>query len=152
MGTALRQLREQERAHWEKLQQVASRWPLLYYTLIEVETSLLNTDVSIMQEFAQLVPDGTVRDGIMGLLLNDRQLGLDEITTIFNEGISSRRQSQLDNIERRGPVLRELHQIQLQCLRAWRSLEEGDKERAEDLLLELLILTNAIAGGLKSTG
>ncbi|MCB0616131.1 MAG: phosphoenolpyruvate carboxylase, partial [Phaeodactylibacter sp.] len=49
VGTALSQLQEQAPQHWETLHAAATDWPFLYYTLIEVETSLLNSDPVIME-------------------------------------------------------------------------------------------------------
>lgn len=152
VGTALQRLQSEAPQQWEALRAAATQWPLLYYTLIEVETSLLNTDVATMQAFAELVPEAEVRTSIMELLERDRALGLEQITTLFGKPVADRRESQLVNIERRGRILNYLHQQQLQYLAQWRQLRETNPEQATGLLKQLLLLTNAIAGGLKSTG
>ena len=41
---------------------------------------------------------------------------------------------------------------QLDALRAWRQAREAEAPEAEQLLEQLLLLTNAISGGLKNTG
>lgn len=152
VGTALRQLREDAPEEWASLQTTATTWPLLYYTLIEVETSLINSEPKIMEAFAALVSEPEVRESIMGLLTQDRLTGLEEISLLFGQPASERRRDQLQNIDRRGKVLTHLHALQLQYLQAWRAAKAADSEKAEPLLKKLLIITNGIAGGLKSTG
>uniref|UniRef100_UPI003D6A0CD9 phosphoenolpyruvate carboxylase n=1 Tax=Lewinella sp. TaxID=2004506 RepID=UPI003D6A0CD9 len=152
VGTALRQLEKQAPECWETLHDASTDWPLLYYTLIEVETSLLNSDPVIMEAFAELVDEKDIRNELMALLLQDRESGLRQITELFGQPATDRRMSQLQNTKRRGRVLENLHQLQLQYLKAWRVARETTPEIAEPLLKKLLLLTNGIAGGLKSTG
>lgn len=152
VGTALRQLQQEAPEQWSALHAAAANWPLLYYTLIEVETSLLNADASIMNEFALLVPQVEIRDSLMKLLLEDHESGLHQITALFGQAVAERRKSQLQNIALRSKVLANLHALQLQYLKDWRGVKESAPEAAEPLLKKLLMLTNGIAGGLKSTG
>jgi phosphoenolpyruvate carboxylase len=152
VGTALHRLQQEAPEQWQALQQVATDWPLLYYTLIEVETSLLNSDPAIMQAFAELVSEAEVREALMPMLLEDRELGLRQITALFGQPATARRKSQLQNIERRGKVLDQLHHLQLAYLRNWRAARATGEEASAGPLQQLLLITNAIAGGLKSTG
>lgn len=152
VGTALARLRSHHPTHWQVLQEFAVEWPLLYYTLIEVETSLLNSDPEIMSDFADLVPEEQVRTAMMDLLQEDRQAGLEQITALFGKPLEDRRKGQLYNIRRRGGVLHHLHQLQLDYLRQWRAARDGETAEAEPLLKKLLNITNGVAGGLKSTG
>lgn len=151
VGTALKRLADDHPAEWRVLQEVATEWPLLFYTLIEVETSLLNSDSEIMHEFAELVPDTEIRQSIMSMLTEDRESGLEQITRIFGLPKEERRITQLNNIQRRGSVLKRLHQMQLGYLREWRAVEDTQQESAT-MLKKLLNITNGVAGGLKSTG
>jgi phosphoenolpyruvate carboxylase len=152
VGTALSQLHEEAPSQWAALHQVASQWPLFYYTLIEVETSLLNSDTSVMKAFAELVEETEVRDSLMELLLKDYHGGLQQISSLFGQAVADRRQSQLQNIELRSGGLDQLHRLQLKYLKEWRNCKETAPEEAEPILKKLLLLTNGIAGGLKSTG
>ncbi len=152
VGTALRQLQQEAPSQWLALQTAVADWPLLYYVLIEVETSLLNSDPSIMKAFAALVPQADIRDSLMDLLLKDYERGLSQITELFDKPVADRRNNQLQNIALRAKVLGNLHRLQLQYLKEWRGAKETAPEIADPLLKKLLILTNGIAGGLKSTG
>ena len=152
VGTALSQLQAQAPERWKTLQAAATDWPLLYYTMIEVETSLLNSDPAVMEAFAELVSEKDILDELMALLMKDREAGLRQITELFGRPAADRRRSQLENIARRGKVLDNLHHLQLQYLKAWRAAKETAPEIADPILKKLLLLTNGIAGGLKSTG
>lgn len=152
VGTALQQLLEEFPSLWSTLEKTATDWPLLYYTLIEVETSLLNADQSIMQAFASLVKEAEHRDPLMKLLLADHQWGLQQISQLFGKSVKDRRTNQLRNIALRSSSLAHLHQLQLQYLKDWRSIKPDAPEKAEPILKKLLMITNGIAGGLKSTG
>ncbi len=45
-----------------------------------------------------------------------------------------------------------LHQMQINDIKKWRMLKATDPEAADKLLLKLLLLVNALSGGLKRTG
>lgn len=152
VGTALAKMHENNPQQWEILSANASKWPLLYYTLIEVETSLLNSDLEVMRAFSDLVPASSCGNDLMILLEADREAGLREISELFGEAMERRRTRQLDNISRRAGALHELHQLQIRYLREWREAKNGAPEKADTLLKKLLAITNGIAGGLKSTG
>jgi phosphoenolpyruvate carboxylase len=42
--------------------------------------------------------------------------------------------------------------MQIREVKAWRKLKETDPGAADDLLFRLLLLVNALSGGLKGTG
>ncbi|MBX2875605.1 MAG: phosphoenolpyruvate carboxylase [Saprospiraceae bacterium] len=152
VGTALHQLQDTFPALWTTLQKTSTDWPLLYYTLIEVETSLLNADLSIMKAFAELVQEAEHREPLMELLLEDHKWGLQQITELFGKTVAERRTNQLRNITLRSDILAHLHQLQLEYLKDWRRAKAHSPAEAEPLLKKLLMITNGIAGGLKSTG
>ena len=100
VGSSLERLHQKHPQQWEELRKAAHEWPLLQYTLIEVETSLLNSDAEVTAAFANMVPDETTRNSIMQLLEQDRRAGLDQIAELFGEPSQERRQGLLANIER----------------------------------------------------
>jgi len=152
VGTALKQLREDDPSGFGALRDVADTWPFLRYTLIHIETNLLNADLQVMKAFSELVRDDQLRDELMGVLLADHEEGLRQISELFGAPAATRRVSQLENIRRRRAPLRRLHRMQLDYLVQWRRLADKDSDDAQRLLTRLLLLTNAIAGGLKNTG
>jgi phosphoenolpyruvate carboxylase len=151
-GAALGQFTAQHPEELELLKVAARDWPFLKYSLIQIETNLLNTDKRIMNIFAGMVPEADTRDALMELILSDFETCLQQIELIMGEPTETRRFSRLENNRIRKEGLAILHQIQIQSLKEWRTIRESDPDKSEQLLLMLLLLVNALAGGLKSTG
>lgn len=151
-GTALKQLQEKFPEDFAHLKKMADQWPFLKYRLIQIETNLLNADASIMKAFADLVPDDQVRSDLMTLILNDYEDGLQEIESLMHVPASERRIAQVENVKLRGGALVILHRMQIQAIKQWRAQKEANSEESDQLLLKLLLLVNAISGGLKGTG
>ncbi|NNF34002.1 MAG: phosphoenolpyruvate carboxylase [Saprospiraceae bacterium] len=152
MGTALETFQNQHPEEFERLKQLAKEWPFMKYLLIQVESNLLNSDREIMNDFADLVPSSTVKTELMELILTDYSRGMDKIEEIMEIPIETRRISKLENIKLRNNALKVLHEIQIDYLKKWRNIRDTDQEQSEQYLLQLLLLVNALSGGLKSTG
>jgi phosphoenolpyruvate carboxylase len=154
LGTALTQLQAQQPEGWQALQAAVDSWPFLKYTLIQVETNLLNADTEWMEAFAQLEENEANRQAIMQMLMADRQAGLQQISLLLGNPAPSRRTTQLENIQLRSQALGCLHQLQLQSLRKWRNVKDEANSEAEAgaLLQQLLMLVNAVSAGLRHTG
>ncbi|MEX2664572.1 phosphoenolpyruvate carboxylase [Candidatus Uabimicrobium amorphum] len=150
VGNALQQLQTESPDEYKQLKEVSESWPFLFYTLIQVETNLLNADDKVMQMFANLVGNKDAQTALMDVLLYDYKEALKQITHMFDAPVSERRTRQLENIARRGPILVALHELQVKKLQEWRA--QSQSKEAEKLLKDLLQLTNAISGGLKNTG
>jgi phosphoenolpyruvate carboxylase len=151
-GTALKNLQQQDNVAFEKLKSAVEHWPFLKYTLIQVETNLLNADLHWMKAFAGQVTDTTIREGIFQKILDDYNEGLHQISLLLGGSAVERRTTQLDNAKLRGEALGRLHAFQLQYLAEWRKLKDTDEEASAKLLQKLLLIVNAIAGGLRHTG
>ncbi len=152
VGSALDELHSTDEPAWQDLHASATQWPFFYYALIEIETSLLNAEPEIMEAFADLVSQENAKEEIMAMVRKDRKAGLEQITTLLDAPVETRRYVQLANIRRRENALERLHVLQLRYLKAWRAIRDEEPEKAKALLQKLLIITNGIAGGLKSTG
>ena len=92
VGSVLKKLFAEHPDEWKVLQDVAKQWPLLFYTLIEVETSLINSNSEIMRAFADFVTDDEIRTSIMSMLEDDREAGLKQISQLIRraQGETSR--------------------------------------------------------------
>lgn len=152
MGAALDAFQKQHPEDFELMKQLAQEWPFLRYSLIQVESNLLHTDAKIMKKFAELVEDTSIRQELMELILTDYQICLQSIEKIMGESVETRRIAKLENMNLRNEALRELHRIQLDYLTKWRNLGDSDPKQSNPYLLHLLLLVNALSGGLKSTG
>lgn len=151
-GRALQQLNEHSPQDIEALQDMADHWPFLKYRLIQIETNLLNADLRIMRKFVQFVPNASVRSDLMKLIEEDYERALQHIEHVMNRPTTERRVTKMENISLRGRALTLLHDIQIRSIKEWRSLKETDPKAADQLLLKLLLLVNALSGGLKGTG
>jgi phosphoenolpyruvate carboxylase len=152
MGVALRKLQEQYPEDFERLKILAKEWPFLKYRLIQIESNLLYADVEIMKIFAEMVDHSQCKEELMHLILTDYQTCLQHIGKIMGQSLEVRRISKLENIKLRNPALKVLHDIQIHTLKKWRSIRKTDPKQSEEYLLQLLVLVNALSGGLKSTG
>jgi phosphoenolpyruvate carboxylase len=70
----------------------------------------------------------------------------------LGEEAGNRRYSLLANIKRRRKALLKLHHMYINLLNQWRQLPESQKDRDQNLLDQLLMITTALSSGLKSTG
>ncbi|SDR84927.1 Phosphoenolpyruvate carboxylase, type 1 [Polaribacter sp. KT25b] len=151
-GAALAEFEEQFPEDFEYLKTVAKEWLFLKYDLIEIETNLLNSDTDIMKSFADLVHDSDVKTELMNLILSDYERCLKQIESLLSASAEKRRISKLENNKLRKEALDILHFIQIESLTKWRQNKEGDPKEDSQLLLMLLLLVNALSGGLKGTG
>lgn len=152
VGSALQQLKTDYPALYELLKANIPSWPLLHYTLIHIETNLLNADTDMMQHYASLVEDENLRDRIMHNIRREMQLAGELINELLGGNLITRRRSQMTNVECRGPALNLLNIRQVNLIRRWRMLCEQQPEAADSMLPLLLMITNALSGGLKHTG
>lgn len=151
-GEALERLQSTAPEDDACLQTAAESWPFLYYTLIHLETGLLQADPEQMQAFAAQVADAALRERLMGQILSAQQQGLEQVARLFAAPQSERRQRLLLQQRRRRAALRHLHMRYLTSLQSWRARDPAAPVSDSADLPELLFLTAAIAEGLKNTG
>jgi phosphoenolpyruvate carboxylase len=151
-GFALRKMKESDPLHYAEIKEAANRWPFLRYTLIHIETNLLNANEGIMKAYAGLVVDEPECNIIFDHIERELKDSHEQIATLFSESTVVRRFSVYDNASRREPVLTPLHRLQIDTLKEWRAKKQTYPEQAAKLLDKLLMMTNAISGGLKNTG
>jgi phosphoenolpyruvate carboxylase len=151
-GTALAEFEAQFPEDFEYLKTAAQEWLFLKYDLIEIETNLLNSDTDVMKAFADLVNDATVKTELMNLILSDYERCLKQIESLMSASAEKRRITKLENNKLRKEALSALHVIQIQSLQKWRKHKNSNLKEDSQLLLMLLLLVNALSGGLKGTG
>jgi len=152
MGTALVEFQKQHPEDFDYLKLLAKDWPFLKYSLIQIESNLLNSDNEIMNAFADLFKDVQTREELMDLILTDYHTCHGKIEELMGASVEARRFSKLENNKLRHDALNLLHEIQINYLKKWREIREQDPEQGDKYLLQLLLLVNALSGGLKNTG
>lgn len=152
IGTALKVLREDYPEMYQQIKESADSWPFMHYNLIQIESNLLNSDRDIMLEYSKLVNDPALRDELVTTIMDEHKEGLKQIAELLGINVEIRRKTLLYNERSRKSPLHALHKMQIAKLQEWRSLKTTNPEKAEQVLVQLLMITSAISGGLKSTG
>ncbi|GAB4398693.1 MAG: phosphoenolpyruvate carboxylase [Microscillaceae bacterium] len=150
LGKALHTLQAQYPSAFAQLQAAQDHWLFLKYLLIQLETNLLNADPEMMQAFAGLVPEESIRQELLQMIQEDYAQARALIETLLGAPAEQRRTSQMQNVHLRREALRPLHLRQIQYLQAWRAQDRPDED--PEILKKLLLLVNAVASGLKNTG
>jgi phosphoenolpyruvate carboxylase len=146
VGLALERLKREEPDSWKLLAHWARPWAPVHYLLTNVETMVYSASLEIMEQYAALVGDSEVRERFMGQVRTEYLRTRRLLEAILPEAFSSRRPRMHKTLSLREPPLADLHRTQVQLLGSWRASHE------EDVLARLLLVTNAIAGGLRTTG
>jgi len=89
---------------------------------------------------------------LLNKILTDHQNGLELIEGLFDEPKTIRRNGQYDNLKWRNDKLKILHQLHINYLKQWRSIEDENSREKDKILTRLLGLINSLSSGLKSTG
>lgn len=151
VGYGLKTMQSQHPDLYRQLQENARKWPFLRYTLIHIETNLLNADTELMDAYASLVQDKKVRQEFLERILIEHKQSMQQVASLLGDQTESRRVSLLENINRRKRPLFTLHHLQVNKLKEWRMVKE-DSTKGDALLQKLLVITTAISGGVKNTG
>jgi phosphoenolpyruvate carboxylase len=151
-GKALGDFERQYPAFFDQLKQLAREWHFMKYLLIQIESNLINSHTGIMKAFADLASDTETNQQIMDMILSDYRTCLEKIEKIMGASLEERRISRLKDNKLRNHALEVLHGIQIDYLKKWRSIQDTGTKQSDPYLLQLLLLVNALSGGLKSTG
>ena len=152
LGEALKVLKTERPEEYDNLKKSIQNWSFLKFLIIQVETNLILSNVEIMKQYATLDEDVAERDLFLRKILADHQNGLELIEGLFDEPKAIRRNGQFDNLKWRNEKLKILHQLHINYLKQWRSIEDENSREKDELLTKLLGLINSLSSGLKSTG
>jgi phosphoenolpyruvate carboxylase len=149
-GSGLNELTEQE---FDDIKDQIRTWPFLHYVLTNIESSIASTDSELMQAYADMVQDRTLRERFMKIILDEWNLTRAMLEKLRGGPMAERRPRMLKTLQLRAEALRVLHLQEIFLLKKWRSLKAADDHAgAEKMLPELLLSINAIASGLRTTG
>jgi len=146
VGRALDHLCLNDPEGWSTLRgEIASRGAIAYLFL-NIETSLHSAHEDIMKLYASLCSDVELRDSFMNDIIAEFHRSRELVAQLLGGAFSERRPRMFKTLSLREPPLADLHKRQVQLLREWR------ENTSQETLEELLLVTNAIAGGLRTTG
>jgi phosphoenolpyruvate carboxylase len=146
VGRALDHLCLNDPQGWNALQHEVESRGAIAYLFLNIETSLHSAHEDIMKLYATLCPDATIRDSFMNDIVAEFRRSRELVALLLGGAFSERRPRMFKTLSLREPPLSDLHRRQVQLLGEWRG------GGAQQSLEELLLVTNAIAGGLRTTG
>jgi phosphoenolpyruvate carboxylase len=117
----------------------------------EVEKTLTYVDLDIAREYADLVPDSSVRASILGMIEEEYQRTVEAVLRISGgKELVERYPRFRRRLARRLPTINQVSRQQIELLRRFRA-SGGDKTQ-EEQLSALLLSINCIAAGFGATG
>jgi phosphoenolpyruvate carboxylase len=148
-GAALDELRANAPDAWRRLADQLSEWPHLFYLFANVETTLHSANVPIFESYASLVDDDAVRKRFLVPIREEYLRTKTLLEKLFEGSFEERRPRMAKTLVLREEPLLALHRTQIAKLNAWRAAGRREDDPAFD---DLLLITNAIASGLRTTG
>jgi len=145
VGSALDRLHREEPENFQRLADTISSSTLPRYIFTSVETNLMSANLELMNAYAELVEDESLRKTFMGKIENEFQLARTHLGKIFPRPIHVRRPRYAKTLNLRDQPLQILHQQQIKLLRQWRKSDE-------EITRSLIFSISAIASGLRTTG
>lgn len=152
IGAGMEALKNDSPELFARLLDRGAKFPFLRYVLTNAETSIASADVELMESYAALVPDSTLRDKFLGIITSEYTRTQRMIDEIFHAPRKDRRPRMMRTLHLRDAGLRRLHRHQISLLKEWRALREENNSRADQILPTMLLSINAIASGLRTTG
>ena len=153
VGSALESLQNEQPEQFTALKKALHHTPFVSYLFTNVETNLHSANRTIMESYASLVTDETLRQTFMDLIIAEFERTCEQLADIFDGGMETRRPRMIKTLTIRDEPLAVLHQQQVALLREWRQQIATDNSiGAENILPKLLLSINAIASGLRTTG
>ncbi|MDQ8180885.1 phosphoenolpyruvate carboxylase [Pelagicoccus sp. SDUM812005] len=146
VGSSIAALKNQKPELFAALKNSAKTWPFLRYVLYNVETSVESANRSVMESYAKLVVDDSIRDRFMKLINDERKATRETLAELLNGPLEKRRPRFYKTLHARDKWLDLLHAQQIELLAGWR------KSGSEENLRNVLQSINAIAAGLRTTG
>jgi phosphoenolpyruvate carboxylase len=117
----------------------------------EVEKTLTYVDLDIAREYAELVPDPSVRANILGLVEEEYHRTVEAVLKISGgRELVERYPRFRRRLARRLPTINQVSRQQIELLRRFR--ESGGDKTQEEQLSALLLSINTIAAGFGATG
>jgi phosphoenolpyruvate carboxylase len=153
VGSALEKLREEDSAAFNELSKDAVNFMPFRYIITNSSSAIALTDTEIMKNYASLVEDQDLAQQYLRTIGNEFNRTREMLEVLYGHKLSERRPRMYRMIEFRSERLKPLHQLQIEQLKTWRDLKaQGKDKEATEHLPEMLLVLNAIASGLGTTG
>jgi phosphoenolpyruvate carboxylase len=153
VGSALQRLRDEDPESFSELSKEAVNFMPFRYIITNASSAIALTDIEIMKEYASLVEDRALAEQYLNKIEAEFNRTREMLELLYGHKLSERRPRMYRMIEFRSELLKPLHKLQIEQLKSWRKLKDSGKEKqAAEQLPEMLLVLNAIASGLGTTG
>ncbi len=153
LGSTLLNFRERDPKGFERIKEATKSDPFIRYVLTNVDTSLAATDQEVMEEYAGLCSNESVKDKFLSMFTSELEKTREALHLLLEKDIEERRVAHYYSNLLRASSMKHLHSKQVALLKKWRTEKEaGDNDEAEKTLIHLLTTINAIAGAMRNTG
>lgn len=138
-----------------ELQEMATLWPFFKTLLSNMEQVLAKTDLSIAKQYASLVTDVNLRNGIFNRIKEEFKLTLDMFRKVTQTELLERDPLLKEALDERFAYIDPLNHLQVELLRRHRSAQQlatsdDDQESSGQRAIHMTI--NGIAAGLRNSG
>lgn len=148
VGTAIQALQKDSPESFTYIQENLQNITFLRYVFYNVESSLSSSDPEWIAAYCGLVEDKELSKTFYNLIIEERDRTLKALENLFGKPLTERRPRFWKTLKDREAPLNALHAKQVELLKEMRSADELPSETVEKLLLVI----NAIASGLRTTG
>lgn len=153
IGSALEMLREKNPSEFEILRKHAVGFYPFRYIKTNASSAVALADIEIMQWYAEMVDDAELAQSFMSRITEEHRKTKEMLEILYGQPLQERRERMYTMIGHRNEKLRPLHKLQIEQIKTWRALKKDGKEKeAGDMLPDMLLVLNAIASGLGTTG
>ncbi len=153
VGSALEKLRQQSPEKFELLHEHAIHFMPLRYVITNASSAVAISDTNLMSEYASLVDDKAISKKYLKQITDEFHRTKKMLELLYGHKLNERRPRMYKMMELRAARLLPLHKLQIQQLSKWRKLRNDSKEdEAKEMLPDMLLVVNAIAAGLGTTG
>jgi phosphoenolpyruvate carboxylase len=135
-------------ARLERLAEMHTRWPFFRSMLSNMSMVLAKTDFAIASRYADLVPDGSLRDTIFSRLAAEHDRAVRWVLAISGKSRLLEDNPTLErSIRNRFPYLDPLNHLQVELLRRFRGGQTDERTRRG-----IHLTINGLAAGLRNSG
>ena len=152
VGSTLSEMKTEQTTAYEQLLELVKYDPFVRYVMTNLDSSLAATDERIMEKYAALVEDATIREKLMTKIRRELQLTREMLSDLLRRPFKERRKNHYYSTLLRAEALENLHEAQIKLLKKWRTSRSQQSPDEDDYLFALLQCVNAIANALGSTG
>ncbi|MCA1801455.1 MAG: phosphoenolpyruvate carboxylase [Rhodothermaceae bacterium] len=153
VGSALERLQHHDPESFEFLSKRAVQYMPFRYIITNASSAIALADVGIMKAWCSLVDDPEVANVFLEQITAEFHRTRNMLEILYGHSLEGRRPRMYQMIEFRAERLKPLHHLQIGQMKTWRRLKkDGQQDQADAMLPEMLLVLNAIASGLGTTG